>query len=57
MGRTVGYAGDLIEQRHDVTVRIVSDRDALAAHVRLLTYGCDGEGGSSVCGDAPCFVI
>lgn len=44
MGRAIGYVGDLIKQRPDVTDRIVSDRDALAAHVRLLTSGYDGGG-------------
>ncbi|KXV20684.1 hypothetical protein AD935_11355 [Gluconobacter japonicus] len=44
MGRAIGYAGDLIKQRPDVTDRIVSDRDALAVHVRLLTSGYDGGG-------------
>lgn len=44
MGRAVGYAGDLIKQRRDVTDRIVSDRDALAAHIRLLASGYDGGG-------------
>ncbi|MGC5748388.1 hypothetical protein J4P41_07075 [Gluconobacter sp. NFX36] len=44
MQREVQYAGDLIKQRPDVTDRIVSDRDALAAHVRLLSSGYDGGG-------------
>ncbi|WP_099182756.1 hypothetical protein [Gluconobacter frateurii] len=48
MGRAIGYAGDLIKQRQDVIDRIVSDRDALAAHVRLLTSGYDGGGCSTV---------
>ncbi|QEH97259.1 hypothetical protein [Gluconobacter thailandicus] len=48
MGRAIGYAGDLIKQRPDVTDRIVSDQDALAAHIRLLTSGYDGNTCSAV---------
>lgn len=44
MGRAIGYAGDLIKQRQDVTDRIVSDRSALAAHVQLLASGYNGGG-------------
>ncbi|MDI6652754.1 hypothetical protein QMA67_07320 [Gluconobacter japonicus] len=53
MGREIGYAGDLIKQRLDVTDRIVSDRDELAAHVRLLSSSYDGGGCS---GGAHAFV-
>lgn len=43
MGRAVGYAGAILSQnddtRRDEAARITADRDALAAHVRLLTVG------------------
>ncbi|WP_338085838.1 hypothetical protein [Gluconobacter cerinus] len=46
MGRQVGYAGALLSQnddvRHDEGARIMSERDALAAHVALLMSGGAG---------------
>lgn len=57
MGRQVEYAGALLSQndgvRHDEGARILSDRDALTAHVRLLVSGYDG---NSCSGDVRPFV-
>ncbi|MFT8953282.1 MAG: hypothetical protein ABF979_13525 [Gluconobacter sp.] len=57
MGRQVDYAGALLSQnddvRHDEGAQIISERDALSAHVALLM---SGGAGSDCTGDAHPFV-